>query len=76
MIHGTDAVMDSFCSGDLPVVWFVYSVVPAPLLGFAWFSCLLDLAQLSFEDLLTIEASSFLPLLHVATFPVSSRAGS
>lgn len=30
-----------------------------------------------FEDLLiSIEASSFLPLLHMATFPVSSRVDS
>lgn len=43
--------MDRFCSGDLLIVWFVYSVVAAPLVGFAWFSCFLHLAQMSFEDL-------------------------
>lgn len=49
----------------------------APLVGFVWFSCLLDLTQLSFEDLLSnIEASSLLPLLHMAAFPVPSRADS
>lgn len=69
--------MDSFCSGDLLIAWFVYSVVPAPLVGLVWYSCLRDLAQLSFEDLLiSTEASSFLPLLHMATFPVSSRVDS
>lgn len=47
MIHGTDAFMDSFCSGDLLIVWFVCAVVPAPTVGFEWFSHLLDLAQLS-----------------------------
>lgn len=46
MIHGTDAFMDSFCTGDLLIVWFVCAVVPAPMVGFEWFSHLLDLAQL------------------------------
>lgn len=39
--------MDRFCSGDLLIVWFVCAVVPAPMVGFEWFSHLLDLAQLS-----------------------------
>ncbi|KAJ7410313.1 transmembrane protein 165 [Pitangus sulphuratus] len=47
MIHGTDAFTDSFCSGDLLTVWFVYAVVPAPVTGFEWFSRLLDPAQLT-----------------------------
>lgn len=51
MIGGIDTFMDSFCGGDLFAVWFVCSVVPATLVGFAWFSCLLNLAQLSFENL-------------------------
>lgn len=39
--------MDSFCSGDLLIVWLVCAVVPAPMVGFGWFSHLPDLPQLS-----------------------------